>query len=143
MMFSWMKDMAEKAKGTYRRFNNASTKEGLMALCAKMTAADGSVDPSEKKKVAKVIQSCPLLQDFDHAELAELFNRFVDDALDDIAGLHLDQKIAKLKGTETADYALKVALVIANSDGDFADVEKKVAIAAAKAMGLSPADYGL
>jgi tellurite resistance protein TerB len=140
-MMTWMKDFTTKAKTNWRRFNNATAKEGLMALCAKMTAADGKVEPQEKQKVARVIQTNELLQDFDHAELAALFNKYVDDAQDDIAGLHLDQKIGRLKGTETADYALKVALVIANSD--VADVEKAVAVNAARLMGLSPADYGL
>jgi tellurite resistance protein TerB len=134
-MMTWMKDFTTKAKTNWRRFNNATAKEGLMALCAKMTAADGKVEPQEKQKVARVIQT--------NEELAALFNKYVDDAQDDIAGLHLDQKIGRLKGTETADYALKVALVIANSDGDFADVEKAVAVNAARLMGLSPADYGL
>lgn len=143
MGWKWFDDLKANAKQKFAQWNNATFKNGIMAACALMTAADGKVEAEEKKKVAKVIQTNELLSVFDAGELAMLFGDFIGDAQDDIARLRLVSMVGKLKGTEQAPYVMQVAIVIANADGEFAEVEKNVARELCRSLGLNAADYGI
>ncbi len=114
-----------------------------MAVCALIAAADGSIDPSEKTKVAGFIGKNEMLQVFDPTELRDIFLKDCDLASDEFSRLELFKTVRKLKGTENADMAVKVALIIANADGDFADSEKVVVKEICQTLGLNPNTYGV
>ena len=50
--------------------------------------------------------------------------------------------VGKIKGKgEQPDTAVQIALAVANSDGDFADVEKKVVVEICRTLGLDGKAY--
>lgn len=114
-----------------------------MAVCALVTAADGKIEPAEKSKVAAFIQKNEMLQVFDAVELRDIFLKYCELASDEFARLELFSVVRKLKGTDGAEMAVKVALIIANADGDFADCEKVVVKEICQTLGLSPETYGV
>ncbi len=139
---SWWKEFADQAKVKLAQFNNAPFKDGMMAVCALIAAADGSVSGEEKSKVAGLIGKNPMLSAFNAVELRDLFLKHCDAAGDDFERIELLNLVRKLKGNESqADTALRVALVIANADNDFSAAEKKVVSELCGVLGLTPSAY--
>lgn len=142
MAWQWFEDFKKNAATKLARFNNSTFKEASIATCALMAAADGKVEPSEKTKVAKLISSSEMLQCFDGSELGRLFEVDCDMAGDEFKRIDLMRRVSKLKGNhEQADSCLKIALIIANADGDFADSEKTVVRELCTTLGLPAAEY--
>lgn len=121
---------------------NGATKDGLLAATALMTAADGKIEPDEVSKVAGMIAKNEAFASFDASDLKTTFTDFCKKATDDWDKLELIKKVGKLKSDPVlADYAMKAVLIVAHSDGDFADVEKKVAREIAATLGLDAEAY--
>lgn len=127
-----------------KRFQNNTFKEAVISVCALIAAADGTIADSEKKSVAKAIQSFEALKVFDPRELGNLFNSYAVDAVDDFGRINLVKNISKLAGNrEAALMAIQIGIVIANSDNDFAPEEKKVVREILSTLKLSEADLGI
>jgi tellurite resistance protein TerB len=142
-MLSWLNDFKASASKSLTQFNNKTFKDAAMAVCALVSASDGSVSKEEKSKVAGLIRANELLQVFNAEELRDTFLAFCDKATDDFARLDLLNIVRKLKGNDAqADTALKVALIIANSDGSFSDTEKKVVQELCTLLNVPAANYG-
>ena len=138
----WWSDFKAGASKKLSQFNNSTFKNGAMATAALITAADGSVDKSEVSKVAGFIGSCDWLQAFDAADLKKQFEAYCGDAGDEFRRINLLQLVRKLKGNEAqADTAIRMAIVIANADGDFAEAEKKVVRELCGVLGLAADTY--
>jgi tellurite resistance protein TerB len=135
-------DLKDGLKHKARQFNNATFKNSLMAVCALIAAADGTIEPEEKTKVAKLIGSNEALADFDAVELRDTFLGYCDKAKDEFARFDLLSEVRKIKGhRDQAETAMKIGLIIANADGNFDDSEKKVVVELCKALGLPSEDY--
>lgn len=133
-------------KGRVSRFNNSNFKDAVMAICALMAGADGTIDPAEKKKTAGAIGSLDALQSFDPMELKGLFDKHCGAIIEDpdfgqVNALRAVAKIAG-KGDETAA-AIEVALVIARADGSFSEVEKEMFRKICRTLKVNAADYGV
>lgn len=140
----WFTDFVDSAKKKISQFNNSTFRDGTMAVCALVAAADGSIDKSEKSKVAKLIQNNDMLSCFDPIELRGIFEKYCDLATDEWKRIDLFNIVRKLRGDgDQAATALRVALVIANADGVFADEEKEVVRELCVALELPPSTVGL
>lgn len=140
----WLKNFTEQAKGKLAQFNNNGFKNAVMAVCALVAAADGSVEPEERSKVAALIAKNELLSVFNPGELRDIFLAMCDKAGDEFERIDLLNHVRKLgSNAEQADTALKIALIIANSDGDFAESEKKVVREICGVLKLPMADYNV
>jgi tellurite resistance protein TerB len=137
----WFRDFQAQAQKKIAQFMNATFRDASMATCALIAAADGSVDKSERAKVVSLIKSSEMLSSFDGSELGQLFEDFCDKAEGDFTRIDLLRKVGKLKGSESADTCIRVALVIANADGNFDDTEKKVVGELCSVLGLKTEDY--
>jgi tellurite resistance protein TerB len=141
---SWWNDFIDGAKKKLNQFNNSTFRDGTMAVCALVAAADGSIDKSEKTKVAKLIQGNELLSCFDPIEMRDLFLKYCDIATDEFKRIDLFNIVRRLKGNdEQAETCVKVALIIANADGDFADCEKEVVRDLCQTLAIPAASVGL
>ncbi len=142
MGWQWLNDFKAGAAKRFGQIKNNTFKEASMATCALIAAADGNVDASEKTKVAGLIAKSELLQCFDGSDLKTLFLANCDKAVDEFTRIDLLRLVGKLKGNfEQADVCLKVALIIANADGDFSEPEKKVVKELCGVLGLPSGDY--
>lgn len=142
MAWQWLEDFKRSAAQKVAQFKNSTFRDASMATCALIAAADGQVDASEKSKVAALISKCELLQCFDGSELKKVFEAACDKAGDEFSRIDLLRTVGKLHNTpEQADTCIRVALIIANADGDFSEPEKVVVRELCQTLGLSAAGY--
>lgn len=139
----WVKDKVDSAKQGWARFNNRNFKEATMAICARIAAAHGGVDESEKRDVANVINGIDELKVFDPAELYKIFEGYCDQLNKGAIGkIVCDRAAAKIKGdAEACAAACQIALMIANSDGCFQPEEQTAFKEICAAMGVDPTPY--
>lgn len=141
-MLQWLKDFTAQAQTKLAQFNNATFRDAVMATCALVASADGTVDSQERSKVAALIQKNELLQVFNGSDLKASFLAYCDKAGDEFARLDVVNVVRKLKGNEAqADTALKIALIIANADGNFDDSERKVVKDLCSVLSLPVTEY--
>ncbi|MEU2548226.1 TerB family tellurite resistance protein [Streptomyces roseolus] len=132
---------ARKNELTSGAFRDAS-----MAMCALVAAADGSVDPAERRRVAQLIAADEVLRNFDAADLRRRFDAQLDrlaaDA--DFGKVAVLQEVAKAgKKPSEARAVVQIGIVIGGADGHFAPAERAVVREACFALGLPPHEFGL
>jgi tellurite resistance protein TerB len=131
-------------KAAAAKYKSQDFRDAILAICAMVAAADGSIDQSERDKVKRLIMSNEALSHFTPSELGKQFEAYIPKALDEFAVLDLEKIVGKLRGkADEADMAVKIALIIANADGVFADSEKAVVRTIIKKLALNASDYGL
>lgn len=139
-------DATADLKGRVSRYNNANFKDAVMAICALMAGADGTIKAEERSKTAACIGSLDALQAFNPMDLKALFDKHCDAIIADVdfGRVNAMRAVSKIagKGDETTA-AIDVALIIANSDGDFAKEEKEMFKKICQALKVNPADYGV
>ncbi|WP_438291183.1 tellurite resistance TerB family protein [Streptomyces sp. HUAS TT7] len=121
-------------------------RDASMAMCALVAAADGTIDAAERRRVAQLIASNEVLQNFSAADLQRRFDEGLDKlAADfDFGKVGLLQEVAKAKKKPAeARAVIQIGIVIGGADGDFDKTEQAVVREACYALGLSPAEFDL
>jgi tellurite resistance protein TerB len=121
-------------------------RDASMAMCALVAAADGSVDPAERQRVASLISSNDVLQNFPAMDLQRRFEDYLNKltADFDFGKVAVLQEIAKAKKKPTeARAVIQIGIVIGGADGDFDKSEQAVVREACFAVGLNPAEFDL
>ncbi|MEV7085951.1 TerB family tellurite resistance protein [Streptomyces sp. NPDC093085] len=121
-------------------------RDASMAMCALVAAADGSIDASERQRVASLIMTNDVLQNFPAEDLQARFNDYCQKLTADfdfgkVAVLQTIGKVAK-KPTE-ARAVIQIGIVIGGADGDFDKTEQGVVREACFALGLPPHEFDL
>ncbi|WP_406120505.1 tellurite resistance TerB family protein [Streptomyces sp. NBC_00989] len=121
-------------------------RDASMAMCALVAAADGKIDPSERQRVAQLIFSNEVLQNFPAADLQRRFddnlNKLTADF--DFGKVGVLQEIAKAKKKlAEARAVIQIGIVIGGADGDFDATERAVVRDACFALGLPPHEFDL
>ncbi|MFD7389877.1 tellurite resistance TerB family protein [Streptomyces sp. NPDC059852] len=121
-------------------------RDASMAMCALVAAADGTVDPSERQRVAQLIAGNEVLQNFPADDLRRRFeenlNRLTTDF--DFGKVSVMQEIAKAKKKPAeARAVIQIGIVIGGADGDFDKDEQGVVREACYALGLPPHEFDL
>ncbi|MER6145008.1 TerB family tellurite resistance protein [Streptomyces sparsogenes] len=121
-------------------------RDASMAMCALVAAADGSVDPSERQRVAQLIATNEVLQNFPADDLQRRFNDYLNKltADFDFGKVSLLQEVAKAKKKPAeARAVIQIGIVIGGADGDFDKTEQAVVREACFALDLPPAEFDL
>ncbi|AKG44118.1 TerB family tellurite resistance protein [Streptomyces sp. JH002] len=121
-------------------------RDASMAMCALVAAADGSVDPAERQRVAALIGGNEVLQNFPADDLRQRFNKYVDQltADFDFGKIGVMQEIAKVKKKPAeARAVIQIGIVIGGADGDFDAQERKVVRDVCFALDIPPAEFDL
>src|ERR671924_561876 len=98
-----LKDSAQKMQGQLMEkkseLKSGAFRDASMAMCALVAAADGSVDPSERQRVAQLIATNEVLQNFDAEDLRRRFEDNLGKLTTDFAfgKVSVLQEIAKAK----------------------------------------------
>ena len=121
-------------------------RDASMAMCALVAAADGSIDPAERQRVALLIMTNDVLRNFPADDLQTRFNDYCQKLTTDFdfgkAGiLQTIGKVAK-KPTE-ARAVIQIGIVIGGADGDFDKSEQAVVREACFAVGIDPGEFDL
>ncbi|MEV6474473.1 TerB family tellurite resistance protein [Streptomyces sp. NPDC051657] len=125
---------------------SGSFRDASMAMCALVAAADGSIDPSERQRVATLISTNDVLRNFPADGLQRRFNAYVDQLTADFAfgKVSVLQEIAKAKKKPTeARAVVQIGIVIGGADGDFDPSEQAVVREACFALDLPPHEFDL
>ncbi|KUJ65881.1 Tellurite resistance TerB [Streptomyces albus subsp. albus] len=121
-------------------------RDASMAMCALVAAADGSVDPSERQRVAQLIATNDVLQNFPADDLRRRFEEYVGKLTADFefGKVSLMQVIGKTKKKPTeARAVLQIGIVIGGADGYFDDSERAVVREACFALDIPPHEFDL
>ncbi|MEW2497663.1 TerB family tellurite resistance protein [Streptomyces nodosus] len=121
-------------------------RDASMAMCALVAAADGTVDPSERRRVAQLIAGNEVLQNFPADDLRRRFEDNLDKltADFDFGKVSVLQEIAKAKKKPAeARAVIQIGIVIGGADGDFDKDERAVVREACFALDLPPHEFDL
>ena len=121
-------------------------RDASMAMCALVAAAGGTIDPSERQRVAQLIATNEVLQNFDAMDLQRRFeenlNKLTADF--DFGKVSILQEIAKAKKKPAeARAVIQIGIVIGGADGDFDKSEQAVVREACFALDLPPHVFDL
>ncbi|UNO41107.1 TerB family tellurite resistance protein [Streptomyces sp. MST-110588] len=121
-------------------------RDASMAMCALVAAADGSVDPSERQRVAQLIATNEVLQNFPADDLRRRFDAYLDKltADFDFGKVSVMQDIGKVKKKPVeARAVIQIGIVIGGADGDFDKTEQAVVREVCYALDITPAEFDL
>ncbi|MGW3955887.1 tellurite resistance TerB family protein [Streptomyces sp. NPDC004752] len=121
-------------------------RDASMAMCALVAAADGKIDPAERQRVAQLIFSNEVLQNFPADDLRRRFEENLDKltADFDFGKVGVLQEIAKAKKKPAeARAVIQIGIVIGGADGDFDATERAVVREACFTLGLPPHEFDL
>ncbi|MFD5814496.1 tellurite resistance TerB family protein [Streptomyces sp. NPDC059618] len=121
-------------------------RDASMAMCALVAAADGSIDPSERQRVAQLIATNEVLQNFDAMDLQRRFDDNLNKLTADFAfgKVSVLQEIAKAKKKPAeARAVIQIGIVIGGADGDFDKTEQAVVREACFTLELPPHEFDL
>lgn len=121
-------------------------RDASMAMCALVAAADGTVDPSERQRVAQLIATNEVLQNFDAEDLRRRFEENLTKLTADFAfgKVSVLQEVAKAKKKPAeARAVIQIGIVIGGADGDFDKDEQAVVREACFTLDLPPHEFDL
>ncbi|MFD5446849.1 tellurite resistance TerB family protein [Streptomyces sp. NPDC127100] len=121
-------------------------RDASMAMCALVAAADGTVDPSERQRVAQLIATNDVLRNFPADDLRRRFEDNLDKLAADFAfgRVSVLQEIAKAKKKPAeARAVIQIGIVIGGADGEFDKDERAVVRDACFALDLPPHEFDL
>jgi tellurite resistance protein TerB len=121
-------------------------RDASMAICALIAAADGSIDAEERRKVAALIGTNEVLQNFPADQLQAKFNEYCDKltADFDFGKVSVIQEIGKVKKKpDEARAVIQIGIIIGGADGNFDEHERGVVRDMCFAVGISPAEFDL
>ncbi|WP_436789694.1 tellurite resistance TerB family protein [Yinghuangia sp. YIM S10712] len=121
-------------------------RDASMAMCALVSAADGTVDQSETAKVTQLIADNEVLQNFDKDDLQRRFHAYANQLQADfqLGKVQVMQDVAKAKKKpDEARAVIQIGIVIGGADGNFDPQERAVVREACFALDISPAEFDL
>ncbi|MFB7330429.1 TerB family tellurite resistance protein [Streptomyces adustus] len=121
-------------------------RDASMAMCALVAAADGSIDPAERQRVAQLIATNEVLQNFPADDLRRRFEENLNKLTADFAfgKVSVLQEIAKAKKKPAeARAVIQIGIVIGGADGDFDKTEQAVVREACFTLELPPHEFDL
>lgn len=143
---TWLDNQRKNLQDEVVKFKNKEFMEAVVAGCALVAAADGYIDPSEKRKMQGFISRSPELKVFDDEVVMKKFNTITDnfEFSPAIAKRQALNTIAEIKkNTEGAKLLVTVCCAIGAADGDFDDTEKEVVREICRELNLNPAEFQL
>jgi len=149
-MLNWLKQNTDAARlklaAEASKFKNRSFMEAVVSGCALVAAADGSIESSEKQKMAGFLERADELKHFDMRQIIEVFQKAAGDfefdhAIGKASALRI---IGKIKGNEDqARLLVRVVCAIGAADGVFDAAEKAMVVEIIRELGLKSTEFDL
>jgi tellurite resistance protein TerB len=121
-------------------------RDASMAMCALVAAADGTIDPSERQRVAQLIATNDVLLHFPPDDLHHRFEEHLDKLTEDfpLGRVSAMREIGKAKKKPAeARAVIQIGIVIGCADGHFDDSERTVVREACATLDIPPAEFDL
>jgi tellurite resistance protein TerB len=143
---NWLSNTKSSLKDGVKRFKNKELMDAIVAGCAIVAAADGSIDASEKQKMSGFLGRSEELKVFNMSDVIDRFNHFVGNLEFDILVGKQEalRAIAKFKGKhEIGRIIVGVCCAVGSADGNFDDKEKSIVRDICNVLDLTPGEFGL
>ncbi|SDL16088.1 tellurite resistance protein TerB [Paenibacillus sp. OK060] len=143
---NWLNSTKQGLEDQVKRFKNKDFMDAVVAGCALVAFADGTIDASEKNKMAGYINLSQELKVFDMAVVIERFNHYVNnfEFSPEIGKQEALKAIAKFKSKpEVGRVIVGVCSAIGSADGNFDDQERRVVAEICTVLGLNPGEFSL
>ncbi|OCT16699.1 Tellurite resistance TerB [Paenibacillus pectinilyticus] len=143
---SWLQNTKQGLTDQVKKFKNKDFMEAVVAGCAIVAAADGSIDANEKQKMAGYMSRSEELKVFEMGDVITRFNHYAGNfEFDAMIGKQEALKsIAKFRSKpEIGRVIVGVCSAIGSADGDFDDKEKAVVRDICNTLGLNPSEFSL
>ncbi|NQX64201.1 tellurite resistance TerB family protein [Paenibacillus qinlingensis] len=143
---SWLQNSKQGLTEQVKKFKNKDFMDAVVAGCAIVAAADGTIDSNEKQKMAGYMSRSEELKVFDMSDVIARFNHYVGNLEFDamIGKQEALKSIAKFKGKpEIGRVIVGVCSAIGAADGDFDDKEKAAVRDICNSLGLNPSEFSL
>ncbi len=143
---SWLNKTKTGLQDQVSRFKNKDLMDAIVAGCAIVSVADGTIDATEKQKMAGYIGRNEQLKVFNMSEVIDRFNHFAGNMEFDVMVGKQEalRVIAKFKSKpEVGRVIVGVCCAIGAADGDFDDLEKAAVRDICNVLNLSPGEFGL
>jgi tellurite resistance protein TerB len=140
------KDASAKVTSEVAKFKSKDFLNAVVAGCALVAAADGSISSAEKQKMLGFINSSDELKVFGADEVIAAFNNVVSkfDFDHEIGKAEALKVISKIKSDVAASkLMIRVCCIIGASDGDFDAAEKSIVVLICRELGIDPAEFDL
>ncbi|MFJ1566539.1 tellurite resistance TerB family protein [Streptomyces erythrochromogenes] len=138
--------MQTQLEAKKNELKSGAFRDASMAMCALVAAADGTIDDSERRRVAHLIAANEVLQNFPAADLQTRFDDYLNTltADFDFGKVSILQEIAKAKKKPAeARAVIQIGIVIGGADGDFDKSEQAVVREACYTLDLPPHEFDL
>lgn len=145
--FDSLKSAASKATSDitdqFNRIKNKDVMEAVVAGCTYVAYADGNVSSSEKTKMLGFLQHTECLKMYKTDEVVNAFNKYSGkfDFDSSIGKSETLAALGKVKDQEERKLVVRACVIIANSDGNFDESEKKVIREICSVYSLNPSEY--
>ncbi|OWR33065.1 Tellurite resistance TerB [Saccharibacillus sp. O23] len=143
---SWLNKTKTGLQDQVSRFKNKDLMDAIVAGCAIVSVADGTIDATEKQKMAGYIGRNEQLKVFNMSEVIDRFNHFAGNMEFDVMVGKQEalRVIAKFKSKpEVGRVIVGVCCAIGAADGDFDELEKAAVRDICNVLNLSPGEFGL
>ncbi|OMF36878.1 Tellurite resistance TerB [Paenibacillus sp. FSL H8-0548] len=143
---SWLQNTKQGLTDQVKKLKNKDFLDAVVAGCAIVAGADGSIDAAEKQKMAGYIGRSEELSVFDMTLVINRFNHYVGNIeFDGMIGKQEALKaIAKYSGKpEIGRVIVGVCSAIGAADGDFDAKEQAAVRDICKTLGLDPSEFSL
>jgi len=142
----WLKEQKDKTVTGIKQYANKDFMEAVAAGCAMIASADGTIDSSEKQKMAGFISLNQSLKVFNLNDVLQRFNYYAQMFEFDfnVGKTEALKVISKLKkNTGAARTCVAVCCSIGAADGNFDKDEKQLVREICLELGLSPSEFQL
>ncbi|MEK4053610.1 tellurite resistance TerB family protein [Paenibacillus sp. FSL F4-0087] len=143
---NWLNSTKQGLEDQVKRFKNKDFMDAVVAGCALVAFADGTIDASEKNKMAGYINLSQELKVFDMTIVIERFNHYVNnfEFSPEIGKQEALKAIAKFKSKpEVGRVIVGVCSAIGSADGNFDDQERRIVAEICTVLGLNPGEFSL
>ena len=145
----WLKknvtDARETLNNEITKFKSKDLLEAVIAGCAMVAYADGSVSGPEKQKMMNYLKTSDQLKVFNQSDVIKLFQSYIEKFEFDvtIGTGEAMQAIGKFRGKPQGQLVVRVCCAIGAADGDFDEKEQAMVRRMCSELGLNPADFNL
>ncbi|MEC0232048.1 tellurite resistance TerB family protein [Paenibacillus alba] len=143
---SWFSSAKTGLTDQVKKFQNKDFLDAVVAGCAIVAAADGSIGNAEKEKMVAYITRSEELKVFEVSNVIARFNHFAGSfEFSNIVGKQEALKvIAKFNNKpEVGRIIIAVCCAIGAADGDFDENEKRVVRDICTTLNLNPGEFSL
>ncbi len=146
---NWLKKNVTEARETLNteitKFKSKDFLEAVVAGCALVAYADGSVSSEEKQKMMGFLRTSDQLKVFDSGDVIKIFQKYVEKFEFDaaIGTGEVMQAVCKFRDKPQAQLVVRVCCAIGAADGNFDQKEQEIVRRMCSELGLNPSDFSL